>query len=106
MCLNVNGNFVNKLEWKSDGKESLCDNVKKFDCVFFSETWTNKFSCVDINDYVTFRKERVRREGALRDSGGLVCYFKESLAKGVTEIEWDNEDEICLKLDKEYFGMN
>ena len=106
MSLNVNGSFVDKLEWKKEGNESLKEMMQKFDCVFISEAWTNKYSCIDMDGYTVYRKERVRREGAVRDSGGIVCYFKDFVAKGVSEIKWDvNEDGMCFKLDKDYFGM-
>ena len=106
MSFNVNGSFVDKLDWMKEGNESLKEIVQKFDCVFICEAWTNKYSCVDMDGYAVYRKERVRREGAVRDSGGIVCYFKEFVAKGVSEIEWDaNEDGMCFKLDKDYFGM-
>ena len=104
MSFNVNGSFVNKLESTSGGHESLKECIRKYDCAFFSETWTNRYSCIEMNEYVVFRKERVRREGARRDSGGLVCYFKESVAKGVSEVEWNYEDGMCFKLDRDYFG--
>ena len=107
MSLNVNGDFVGKLEWKNDECESLSDTINRFDCVFISEAWTNETSCVDLDGYVTFRKERMRRARAIRDSGGLICYFKNHLARGVTEIPWENfEDGMCFKLDKNYFGWN
>ena len=102
MSLNVNGNLVDKLQWR--GEQNLYDNINKFDFVFLSETWTNVNSCVDLDGYVVYRKERVRRARATRDSGGLVCYIKEFLAKGVQEINWENENGMCLKFDKNVFG--
>ena len=107
MSLNINGDFVGKLEWKNDECASLSETINNFDCVFISEAWTNETSCVDLDGYITFRKERVRRARGMRDSGGLICYFKNHLARGVTEIAWEHfEDGMCFKLDKNYFGWS
>ena len=101
MSLNVNGMFAEKLESESGLKKF----IEKYDCVFVSETWTNKYSNIDIEGYVKYCKHRKRRKHAKRDSGGLVVYFKENLDKGVEELDWDNEDGMCFKLDRNVFGM-
>ena len=74
------------------------------DIVLFSETWTNEHSNLDIDDFVVFSKHRVKKKNARRDSGGLVCYFRKNVAKGVSEMKWLFEDGMCFKLDKDYFG--
>ena len=75
------------------------------DIVLFSETWTNEHSSVNIDDFVVYSKHRVRKRNAKRDSGGLVCYFREKVAHGVKELKWDDyEDGLCFKLDKNVFG--
>ena len=70
-----------------------------------SETWTNAHSNIDIQGYIKYCKHRKRRAGAKRDSGGLVVYLKEHLEIGVKELDWDNEDGMCFKCDKNIFGM-
>ena len=100
MSLNLNGMLAEKLE----GENGLKECIGKYDCAFISETWTNEFSSIDIKGYVKYCKHRKRRENAKRDSGGLVVYFKEHMNKGVKELEWDNEDGMCFKLDKNVFG--
>ena len=42
MSFNVNGSFVDKLEWIKEGNENLKEIVQKFYCVFICEAWTNK----------------------------------------------------------------
>ena len=78
--------------------------MNEHDIVFFSETWTNMNSCIDVDDFVVFSKHRRRKKCARRDSGGLVCYFRKQVAGGVSEIEWQYEDGMCFKLDKDFFG--
>ena len=52
MSLNINGDFVGKLEWKNDECASLSETINNFDCVFISEAWTNETSCVDLDGYI------------------------------------------------------
>ena len=83
----------------------MIECMNKNDIVLVSETWTNEHSCIDIDNFVTFSKHRVRKKNAKRDSGGLVCYFKKGVAEGVQELKWDEyEDGMIFKLDKDYFS--
>ena len=100
MCLNVNGSLVDKLE----SENGLYQCVQKYDCVFFSETWTNESSNLDMDGFKCFSKHRKRKRRAKRDSGGVVVYFRDEVASGVYEEEWDCEDAMCFRLDRRVFG--
>ena len=102
MCLNVNGSLVDKLE----SENGLYQCAQEYDCVFISEAWTNESSNVDMNGFRSFCKHRKRKRTAKRDSGGIVVYFREDIAKGVHEEEWDNEDAMCFRLDRQVFGWS
>ena len=39
-----------------------------------------------------------------RPSGGLVCFVKSNLSRGFSEISFDFEDGLCLRLNANYFG--
>ena len=99
VCLNVNGDLVVTRECPE-----MIECMNGNDIVLFSETWTNEHSNLDIDDFNVFSKHRVKKKNARRDSGGLVCYFRKNVAKGVSEIKWLFEDGMCFKLDKDYFG--
>ena len=43
------------------------------------------------------------KKNARRDSGGLVCYIKNNIIKGIDNINWDFEDGLCFKLNKNFF---
>ena len=68
------------------------------------ETWTNEFSNVSLEGYVSVCKHRKRKVNAKRDSGGLVCYFSEKVCKGISSEPCDLEDGLCFKFDKSFFG--
>ena len=99
MCLNVYGSLELKL-----GCQEVGEIMNEYDIVFFSETWTNEFSKLDVKGFKKFCKHRLRVKNAKRDSGGLVVYFKEHIVKGAKEIEWDFED--VLNYAKGFFGWN
>ena len=85
-----------------DFVKSIC----QYDSIFLSETWSNKYSNLDIDGYEHFAKYRKKKLKARRESGGLVTYFKKSVVKGVHEEVWDNEDGMCFRLDKGFFGWD
>ena len=99
MCLNVHGSLGMKLEC-----DEFVESVRQYDIVLLCETWTNEENEPVLNGYVCFGKYRRRKKRAKRDSGGLVCFVRESVSKGVTIENWDYEDGMCMKLDKECFG--
>ena len=73
MCsLNVYGSLESKLENVDFIKEFL-----NYDIIFFSETWTNKNSVLNMAGFSKpICNYRRRRKNAKRDSGGLVIFKK------------------------------
>ena len=99
VSLNVNGCLESKLECVD-----FIKYIKGYDVIILSECWTNKFSKLDLEGYSYFSKHRPRRKKAKRDSGGLVCYLKNDIYKGVNNIDWDYEDGMVLNFNKVFFG--
>ena len=76
------------------------------DIVMLCESWTSECSDLNVEGYAEpFCKHRKRKKGAKTDSGGIVCYFRNEIVQGITEIEWNFEDGMCFKLDKHFFNM-
>ena len=63
--------------------------VFKADVVLLCETWTNKYSNVDVDGYVRVSKTRKPKKRAKRSSGGLEVYIKENLIKGIKALDMD-----------------
>ena len=100
LCLNVHGSLETKLKI-NDFHEELFVN----DIVLLCETWTHDKCDLNVEGYECVIKNRVKKRAARRSSGGIVCYFKKSIWKGVHEIKWEqNEDGVVFKLDKMFFG--
>ena len=100
--MNVNGGLESKLE-----EGMLFEEMNKYDIFMFCESWTRKCSYLDVNNFSKpFCKHRKRKKLAKSDSGGIVCYFKNNIVGGVTDIDWDFEDGMCFKLDKNFFKMS
>ena len=97
MCFNVNGGLDVKV-----GCKDFVECLRKFDVILCSETWTNEFSNVSLEGYVSVCKHRKRKVNAKRDSGGLVCYFSEKVCKGISSEPCDLEDDLCFKLIKAF----
>ena len=47
-----------------------------------------------------YKKSRVRKRRAKRDSGGLCIFIKDSLDSFFSLIEWENEDGFLFKISK------
>ena len=72
--------------------------------MIFNECWGNKNSVYKIEGYHSpFVKHRIKRRNAKRDSGGLACFFKKHIKDGISEINWNFEDGIIMKMDKSFF---
>ena len=101
--LNVHGG----LECKLENMDFVNEFVSK-DIVFYSETWTNKNSILNLDGFSKpICKHRRRCKKAKRDSGGLCIFLKNNIAKGVHIIPWDEfEDGLVLKLDKDFFRFD
>ena len=101
MCLNVHGGIETKLKINDFNEQLFSSN----DIVLLSETWSSDLSDLDVNGFECLFKNRVKKRAGKRQSGGLVCYFKKNIWKGVQEVPWnDNEDGMVFKLDSQFFG--
>ena len=79
--------------------------MNESDIVLLSETWSNKMQVLKLSEYAEpICKHRVKKKNAKRESGGLVCFFRTGVLDGISEVKWDFEDGMCLKLDKCFFG--
>ena len=68
----MNGDLVKKLECRE-----FLECVSEDDVILLSETWTNKEHTLKIDGYADpVCKHRVKKVKARRESGGLVCFFK------------------------------
>ena len=75
------------------------------DIVLLCESWTHDKCDLHIDGYECIFKNRVKKRAARRPSGGIVCYFKTSIWKGVQEVKWENnEDGVIFRLNKTFFG--
>ncbi len=100
--LNVYGGLEQKLE-----NPDFVNEFQNNDIIFFSETWTNKYSKLNLKGFSEpICKHRRRRKKAKRDSGGLCVFVKKEIEKGIKCLNWDEfEDGLVIKLDKNLFGL-
>ena len=99
--LNVYGQLDSKLE-----NPDFLQYINGYDILIFNETWGSKNSVYKIEGYCSpFVKYRKKRRNAKRDSGGVACFFKNHVKDGISEILWNFEDGIIMKLDKTFFCL-
>ena len=96
---NLNGRLSSNLK-----NQEFSKLINAHEILIFNETWTNTFSDIDIRNYKLFSKHRKKLARAKRDSGGICVYIRNTLESGVSEEEWNFEDGVCLKFDKNFFG--
>ena len=100
--LNINGGLQSKLKG-GELDEVMVNN----DIVMFCESMTCESSDLCVKGFAEpvciYRK---RKKGSKSFSGGIVCFFRENIAHGVSVVDWSFEDGICLKLCKHVFKMN
>ena len=99
--LNVHGNLEKKLQCNN-----FIDKFKHRDIIIFSECWTHDNSVIEIPGYKKIVKHRPKVKRAKRCSGGVCMFYKESISRGILELNWDQfEDGILARLDKVFFGF-
>ena len=69
------------------------------DIVLLVETWTNELCDLDLTGYEYFALHRPKTKKAKRSSGGIVVYYKQSLAKHVSIHKQSDDNIIWLKID-------
>ena len=82
----------------------LLQEIKKFDILLLTETWTNEMSDMHIECFDHYALHRKRTRGAKRDSGGLAVYYKTYLDKYIELIKTSDDDILWIKLSKEGTG--
>ena len=98
--MNVNGDLEKKIE-----DPVFIEFFNGNDIILLNECWINKTNDLRMDGYADpICKFRKKKKGAKRDSGGLCCFIRNSIIKGVTEVSWDFEDGLCLKMDRLFFG--
>ena len=80
--------------------------ITKYDILLFNETWTNKYSPIDLPNYRVFSKHRVKKARAARESGGICVYIHSKFERGFKEENWDFEDGLCIRMDGTFFGWD
>ena len=96
---NINGSLVKKLE-----DECFVNLLSRYDIIVLTECWTNANSFISLDGYECISKHRIRRKKGKRDSGGITCFFAKAIWKGVENVEWNFEDGLIFKLNKDFFG--
>ena len=99
MHLNIYGGLENKLEL-----DHFLNFISNYDIILLSECWISEKSKIFLKGYDCFKKIRTMKKRSKRPSGGLVCFVKSNLSRGFSEINFDFEDGLCLRLDAKYFG--
>ena len=94
---NLNGRLSSNLK-----NQEFSKLINAHEILIFNETWTNTFSDIDIRNYKLFSKHRKKLARAKRDSGGICVYIRNTLESGVSEEDWNFEDGVCLKFDKNF----
>ena len=75
---NVNGNLTSDSECPD-----FVNCLSEHDIVLLSESWLNDNSVVRLDGFEDpICKNRLRKRGAKRDSGGLCCFFRKKYSKG------------------------
>ena len=98
--MNVFGSLESKLE-----DVNFVKLLSDYDVIMLSECWINKYSVLTLDGYEHVSKPRLKNKKAKRESGGIVCYFKKALFKGIIEKNWDFEDGMIFEFDKHFFGF-
>ena len=75
--------------------------INQYDIILCTETWTNKLSDLNIAGYNNVAIHRARRPGAKRDSGGIVVFFRENLAKFIKVRKTTDDCILWIQISKE-----
>ena len=103
--LNIQGSAKIKCE-----TADIISLIEKHHIFVIEESWLEKGdACPKIPSYTPFRTERKKHPKAVRNSGGIIMYIRNSIMKGITKVGAranTGGDAIWIKLDKCYFGLN
>ena len=103
-CLNIGGNAKMKCE-----SDDIIKLIKDHHIFMIQESWLSPDDvCPGVSSYSVFRTERKKHTRAKRHSGGIIVYFSNIVAGGLTKCKARtnrNSDAIWLKLDKRFFNF-
>ena len=98
---NINGLTERKLN-DSDFVSKITEN----DIIFLSESWTDKSSNIELNDFTCYNFYRkFKHRKAKRNSGGIVIYVRNTIKTGISIAKNHYDTLVWLKLDKDLFGF-
>ena len=100
--LNING-LISRRTNKIKSRE-FQDILNSSDVVLLTETWTNDFSDIYVNNFEAFvlhRKEK--KKNSKRDSGGIIVFIRNKYITGETLVFKSYDDIICIKISKSVF---
>ena len=100
MAWNVNGLSRKKLHDKDFVRQ-----IKEYQIVCLSETWTKSNSDISIGGFSNFHIPSISRRGKKRgrNSGGVIVYVSNKIVEGVAFVR-RNKTTLWLQLDANYFG--
>ena len=99
-CLNIGGNAKVRCT-----TSDIIDIINDRDIFIIIESWLGPLdSCPMITGFSNFRSERKKKCKARRNSGGIIVYCRQNIAKCVQRIWNTSRDVMWLKLEKHFFG--
>ena len=76
------------------------------DIVCLTETWTDEFSDLVVNDFEHYVLNRVQKNpNAKRNSGGIVIYVRSKFVSEDTHVFCSEDDILCIRLKSEKIGL-
>ncbi len=93
---------MNKLRYPQ-----FVDEINKYDVCLLNETWTNDACDLILPGYSYKAIHRTNKKaGTVKDSGGLLVYYKSELDKGIEILNNYEDHQLWLKLDRQFFGWD
>jgi len=75
--------------------------------IFVYESWTNEHSIIDVQGFRCYNLYRMfQNKRSKTGHGGVVIYVKDSISKGVRNIQNHHDTIVWLKLDKGFFRFD
>ena len=99
--LNIQGGFVTKT--KLNDFHRLLNSCHIFGV---QETWLENQESFKVSDFEHFRSERAKGKKARRNSGGVLLFYKKSIAEGVEKQTSANKHFIWVKLKSNFFKLD
>ena len=95
-CLNIGGNA--KVKCQTKDIETL---IRGHGIFIILQSWLDiDDACQKIHGYMPFRTGCKKKSGTKRNSGGVLVYGKNTIAKGLMKLKSSSNDIMWIKLDK------